>query len=85
MLLDVTLGVLVTWMMVRFFDILFEKLNLQVGFTLSQALVSGNYFVMEKVDRRREYFISYRRWVYQCILWCLIATVVVPASARPRP
>ncbi len=39
-------------------------------------MISGNYFVMKKVDKRREYFISYKRWTYQCILWCMIAGIV---------
>lgn len=30
MMVDVTLGVMVSWVMVRFFDILFGKVNLNV-------------------------------------------------------
>lgn len=69
MFIDVTVGVIVAWMLVRFFDILFTK----AGF---EALVSGNYFVLERVERKREYFISYKRWTYQCVIWCLVSAIV---------
>lgn len=30
---------------------------------------------MTKVNRKREYFISYSRWACQCIVWCFIASL----------
>lgn len=75
MLVDVTAGLLASWFMVRFLDILCEKAGLEVGET-EQALVSGNYFVVVKANRKREYFISYARWGGQCLLWCLISCLV---------
>lgn len=69
MFVDVTVGVIMAWVLVRFFDILFAKANLT-------ALVSGNYFVLKRIDRKREYMISYSRWVGQCLMWCLISGVV---------
>lgn len=75
MLVDVTVGVVIAWMLVRFFDILFAKAKLDF-------LVSGNYFVLRKVERRREYFIGYSRWVFQCIAWCLISAVVCKSHRR---
>lgn len=69
MLIDVTVGVLISWVLVRFFDIFFGKLGWD-------ALVSGNYFVLQKINNRREFFVSYSRWAYQCTIWCVIATIV---------
>lgn len=69
MLVDVTLGVIVSWSMVRFSDILFGKLKVD-------SMVSGNYFVLRKINGKREYFISYSRWSWQCALWCLFAAIV---------
>lgn len=68
-LIDVTVGVILVWFLVRFFDIFFEKM----GWT---SLVSGNYFILKKVNRKREYFISLKRWTAQCFIWCLIASFV---------
>ena len=64
-----TLGVLISWLLVRFFDIFFGKLGVD-------GLVSGNYFVLKKIEGRREYFVSQRRWLAQCVLWCIIAAAV---------
>lgn len=39
-----------------------------------KGLVSGNYFVLRRDNGRREYFISYSRWLKQCLLWILVAS-----------
>lgn len=72
MLVDVTIGVILSWILLRFFDIVFAKLG-------AECLVSGNYFVMRKIDRRREFFISYNRWAAQTAVWCFIAVAVILA------
>lgn len=38
-------------------------------------MVSGNYFVLSKVNGRREFFVSYNRWVCQCLLWCVFSAL----------
>jgi STIMATE family len=73
MLVDTTVGVITSWILVRFLDILFAKAKID-------ALVSGNYFVLKRIEKRREYFVSYSRWFWQCIIWCLISAVVTAAS-----
>ena len=68
MLVDLTLGVVIIWVLVRFTDIMFAKAKLN-------SMVSGNYFELRKVNGKREYFISYKHWALQCALWTLFAIV----------
>lgn len=65
--IDVSVGVALCWIGLRFCDILFAKAG-------CEQLVSGNYFVLQKIDRKREYFISYGRWALQCLVWCVITS-----------
>ena len=57
MLVDVTLGVIVSWMMVRFFDILFGKLNWDVS--LSTNLGYGQRQLLRFKEDRPETGILY--------------------------
>lgn len=70
LLLDATIGMAVTWLVFRLLDIAFAKAGVDY-------LVSGHYFELHKADRRREFFISYRRWFGQCTVWCLVAVLVL--------
>lgn len=66
--IDVTVGIAICWIGIRFCDIAFAKAG-------CESLVSGNYFVLRKVDKRREFFISYGRWALQCFIWCAITSI----------
>jgi hypothetical protein len=67
-ILDVSIGVIFEWMLIRLIEVFARKNKIEV-------LVSGNYY-SRKVVEYDDYHIDYSIWVIQTALWCIISSMM---------